>query len=300
MNPLALRDAFGRFMTGVTVITARDASGAPVGFTANSFTSVSLDPPLLLVCPGRFLSAFAAFEACTHFAVNVLAEGQEDVSNTFAGYKGDRFAKVPHHFGAHKLPLINGAVAQFCCKTHQVVPAGDHVVLMGEITDVSHTDAAGLGYVGGRYFSLGLERETGAGAATVLGAIVEVDGHVLMEQAETGMRPVQVAGTPTGAQRDHITAALKTSGLRVQINQVYSAFSDDEAGVRHTYYLAHAPHMDAAPAGMCLVPFSALPAQAFSTPAIGHMMTRFAREAQSRNFSLYLGDAEGGEIHALS
>jgi len=96
LDPRALRNAFGSFMTGVTVITSRDASGAPVGFTANSFTSVSLDPPLLLVCPGKFLSSYDAFTNCSHFAVNVLAEGQEEVSNTFAGYKGDRFAKAAH------------------------------------------------------------------------------------------------------------------------------------------------------------------------------------------------------------
>jgi len=300
MNAARLRDAFGRYMTGVTVITARDPAGAPVGFTANSFTSVSLDPPLLLVCPGRFLSTFAAFEVCTHFAVNVLAEGQEEVSNTFAGFKGDRFAKVAHDIGPHDLPLIDGAVAQFCCETHQVVPAGDHVVLMGKVTDVSHRDARGLGYVGGQYFSLGLEREPGSGAPMTLGAIVEVDGHVLMERTDAGLRPVQVAGAPAGSQREHIGQALDARGMRAQIKQVYSVFSDDAAGLRHTYYLAHAQPLEAWPPDLCPVPVADLPRQTYATPAIGHMMTRFGHEARTRNFALYLGDAEGGEIHDLS
>ena len=104
----ALRDAFGSFITGVTVITTVDGSGQPVGFTANSFSSVSLDPPLLLVCPGRFLTSFPLFEACSFFAVSVLAEGQEDVANIFASFRGDRFAKAAWHPDRHGVPLIEG------------------------------------------------------------------------------------------------------------------------------------------------------------------------------------------------
>ncbi|MEO0403013.1 MAG: flavin reductase family protein, partial [Pseudomonadota bacterium] len=156
--PDALRRAFGSFMTGVTVVTARQADGTPVGFTANSFASVSLSPPLLLVCPGQFLSNYDAFATCTHFAVNVLAEGQEDISNTFAGYKGDRFARAAHHDDLHGVPVIAGATAQFSCTTHQALPAGDHCVLIGEVRAFHHTDQPGLGYVSGAYFSRGLER----------------------------------------------------------------------------------------------------------------------------------------------
>ncbi|MEP0940380.1 MAG: flavin reductase family protein, partial [Rhizobiaceae bacterium] len=83
-DPRVLRDAFGAYMTGVTVVTARRADGVAVGFTANSFTSVSLDPPLLLVCPGKFLSSYETFASCTHFAVSVLAEGQKDIATVFA------------------------------------------------------------------------------------------------------------------------------------------------------------------------------------------------------------------------
>lgn len=76
-DPRDLRSAFGRFMTGVTVVTARAPDGTSVGFTANSFTSVSMDPPLLLVCPGKFLSSYQTFAECTDFAISILAEGQE-------------------------------------------------------------------------------------------------------------------------------------------------------------------------------------------------------------------------------
>ena len=84
IDPKALRGAFSRFMTGVTVVTSLTPKGEPVGFTANSFASVSLDPPLLLVCPGNHLSSFEVFQSATRFGVSILAEGQEEISNMFA------------------------------------------------------------------------------------------------------------------------------------------------------------------------------------------------------------------------
>ena len=158
----SLRQAFGSFLTGVTVVTTRSADGEPVGFTANSFTSVSLDPPLLLVCPARSLSSFSAFAQCTHFAVNVLAEGQEDVSNTFAGFKGDRFARVAWRTDADGSALLEGAAAQFSCRTSQIIPAGDHVVLIGEVNSFAASEQGGLGYSAGAYFSLGRARQARA------------------------------------------------------------------------------------------------------------------------------------------
>lgn len=158
LDPAALRAAFGSFMTGVTVVTAQGPQGAPCGFTANSFASVSLSPPLLLVCPGRFLSSFDIFAACSHFAVSVLADGQEDASNAFASYKGDRFARVPtralpSHDDMHGVPVISGVAAVFSCTAAQTIPAGDHAVLIGEVRGMQHSGACGLGYAGGRYFS---------------------------------------------------------------------------------------------------------------------------------------------------
>ncbi|MEL6980158.1 MAG: flavin reductase family protein, partial [Pseudomonadota bacterium] len=134
IDPRALRDAFGAFLTGVTVVTTVGEDGAPRGFTANSFASVSLDPPLLLVCPARRLSSFAAFEGCRDFAISVLAEGQEAVSNIFASSKGDRFAEVAWRPAASGAPVIEGAAAAFACTAQSVVPAGDHVILIGRVT----------------------------------------------------------------------------------------------------------------------------------------------------------------------
>lgn len=153
-DPRALRSAFGSYMTGVTVVSARTRDGVPVGFTANSFTSVSLDPPLLLVCPGKSLSSYDAFASCRHFAVNILAAQQKEVANIFAGDQGDRFAKVPHALNEQGVPLIQGALAQFSCATEQCVEAGDHLILIGRVEAFTHVEGDGLGYASGRYFNL--------------------------------------------------------------------------------------------------------------------------------------------------
>ena len=148
-----LRDAFGRFMTGVVVVITRAPDGNPVGFTANSFASVSMSPPLISVCPGSFLSSYEAFKACEAFTVSILSQDQEAVAKTFAGFKGDRFAQVDWEEGAATgLPIISGAAANFECVTHQVVPAGDHIILLGEVKGLRDFAKPGLGYAAGDFF----------------------------------------------------------------------------------------------------------------------------------------------------
>ncbi|KJS24588.1 MAG: flavin oxidoreductase [Hyphomonadaceae bacterium BRH_c29] len=128
-----LRDALGCFATGVTVVTALDAEGQPVGLTANSFTSVSLDPPLLLVCIAKTAGSLAALEAAENFAVNVLHIGQQPTSNLFAKSGEDRFSETPWRRGHNDAPLLTGALANFECKRHALHDGGDHVILVGEV-----------------------------------------------------------------------------------------------------------------------------------------------------------------------
>jgi len=301
LDPRALRTAFGSFMTGVTVVTARSPDGTAVGFAANSFASVSLDPPLLLVCPGKFLSSYDSFSNCTHFAVNVLAEGQEEVSNTFSSFKGDRFAQVAHHLNANGVPIIDGAIAQFSCTTHQSLPAGDHCILIGQVQDYTHTGAPGLGYVGGQYFSLGVERAAldNTLETAVCGAIIKDAGHVLLEQTPHGFRPPQMTSTDRGQMRRNLCKDLEARGIKLQLEQAYSVFDDRQAGTHFAYFLATS---NSVPPGDTLkaVPIQDLPGLSYSSPAIAQMMARFALEARTGGFALYLGDAQRGDIHPPS
>ncbi|WP_026058503.1 styrene monooxygenase/indole monooxygenase family protein [Streptomyces sp. SS] len=128
-----LRRALGQYATGVTVVTARAADGRKVGMTANSFTSVSLDPPLVLWCPSRNAPSLPDFTAASHFAVNVLAADQHHLSRRFATPADDKFAGISVTEGIAGTPLLEGTVAGFQCRTVQCLDVGDHVVMIGEV-----------------------------------------------------------------------------------------------------------------------------------------------------------------------
>lgn len=128
-----LRDAMGCFATGITIITSRDAEGTPIGLTANSFTSLSLDPPLLLVCVANTAGSAPVLRESEHFAVNLLQVSQQATSNRFAGKGEDRFAATAWSEGETGMPLIDGALGAFECKRHAIHDGGDHFILVGEV-----------------------------------------------------------------------------------------------------------------------------------------------------------------------
>ncbi|APW72589.1 MULTISPECIES: alpha/beta fold hydrolase [Sphingopyxis] len=127
------RDALGCFATGVTVVTAIDPDGVPIGLTANSFTSVSLDPPLLLVCIANSSGSAAILRGADHFAVNVLQIGQQPTSNRFAGKGEDRFAATPWEIGEFGTPVLVGSLGSFECARDAVHEGGDHFILVGRV-----------------------------------------------------------------------------------------------------------------------------------------------------------------------
>lgn len=145
------RSALGSFVTGVTIVTACDSAGCDVGVTANSFNSVSLDPPMVLWSLARKSSSLAAFEAATHFAVHILAADQEELSNRFAKSGADKFAGVEIARGAGGAPLLPGAAAQFECRTAFCHDGGDHVIFVGEVEAFSRSERPPLVFHGGRY-----------------------------------------------------------------------------------------------------------------------------------------------------
>jgi len=304
IDPKELRSAFGSFLTGVTVVTTRDAEGKPHGFTANSFASVSLDPPLLLVCPGRFLSSFSAFESCQKFAISILAEGQEDVSNTFATFDGDRFEQVAWTPDTQGIPMIDNAAATFSCNTSQVIPAGDHIILLGEVTDFHATQQRGLGYAAGQYFSLGLEREAASATApkpghTMLaGAIIEQEGKILLEQTANGWRPPQVRLEGRTQVRKTLADHFALAGLDINIGKAFSIFDDRQSQAHYTYF--HASAMTDATGSLGkYIPISELSNLVFASEAHASMLTRYALEYDTNNFALYVGDESDGDIHDI-
>lgn len=152
--PRALRTAFGTFVTGVTVVTTRDEAGRFWGLTANSFTSVSLDPPLLLVCIARNCGSLDAFATTRQFAVNILSDAQQDVSARFASRIMDKFEGVPHESRRSGAPILTGSLTWFDCSVYNRFDAGDHMILLGRIEDFAASEGAPLAYGGGQYRTL--------------------------------------------------------------------------------------------------------------------------------------------------
>ena len=150
----ALRDAFGTFMTGVTVVTALDPTGRPVGLTANSFNSVSLSPPLVLWSLSKRAGSMPAFSTGSHYAINILAAEQRTLAERFASKDIDRFAGVPFRRGAGGAPVIEGSAAVFECFNRSQYEEGDHIIFVGEVERCERREGAlPLIYHGGRYFT---------------------------------------------------------------------------------------------------------------------------------------------------
>ncbi len=156
LDPRALRDAFGCFATGITVITTVDADGTPYGMTANSFASLSLDPPLCLFCLDYKAMSFEAFHASGHFAVNVLGEDQEGLSANFARSQPDKWNGVEYNSWQTGSPILPGCLANLECDTHAIHEGGDHVIVVGRVREMAYREDGSrpLLYYRGRYNAL--------------------------------------------------------------------------------------------------------------------------------------------------
>ncbi|QQE91360.1 p-hydroxyphenylacetate 3-hydroxylase reductase component [Azotobacter chroococcum] len=154
LDSRAFRRALGNFATGITVVTAATNSGRLVGVTANSFNSVSLEPPLILWSIDKRSSSFSVFEEATHFAVNILAADQVDLSNHFARPQDDKFSSIVYEPGLGGAPLFPDCSARFQCEKYQIIEGGDHWVLIGKVVAFDDFGRAPLLYHQGSYSSV--------------------------------------------------------------------------------------------------------------------------------------------------
>jgi flavin reductase (DIM6/NTAB) family NADH-FMN oxidoreductase RutF len=154
IDPSTFRATLGRFASGITVITARDAEGRDVGMTVSAFTSLSLDPPLVLISIDNGASVAPALEQCEYFGINVLSEEQEPLSRRFSGKDIDRFEGVAYHRGQHEVALLDGALANLECRVHARYPGGDHTILVGAVEATAVREGHPLLYYRGGYARL--------------------------------------------------------------------------------------------------------------------------------------------------
>jgi flavin reductase (DIM6/NTAB) family NADH-FMN oxidoreductase RutF len=154
VNTRDLRRALGTYATGVTIITTRDAEGRLYGLTANSFSSVSLDPPLVLWSQSRTAASYPAFRDATHFAVNVLGGEHAELSNRFARPHPDKFGGIEYALSEYGLPLITGAAAHFECVTENRFEGGDHTIYLGRVLCFKYVAKPTLVFSHGRYSTI--------------------------------------------------------------------------------------------------------------------------------------------------
>lgn len=151
IDKAVFRQVLGKYVTGVTVVTTCDAAGKWYGVTANSFTSVSMDPPLILWSLSQSSTSYAAFQSARYFAVNILGTEQQDISNRFARSSDSKFEGVDVQLNAHGVPLIDGSVAHLECQVAQCYAGGDHTIFLGQVDHLASSDRKPLAFYAGKY-----------------------------------------------------------------------------------------------------------------------------------------------------
>jgi len=158
------RAALGSFATGVTIVTIRAPDGTPIGLTANSFNSLSLEPPMVLWALDKTSRSLEAFEAADYFAVNILAADQQPLADLFATRGAEKFAELSCDTGLGGIPLLRGCSARFECRTSYQYEGGDHVIFVGEVLEFAHFGRPALAFQGGTYASVVRHPVSGAGS----------------------------------------------------------------------------------------------------------------------------------------
>jgi 3-hydroxy-9,10-secoandrosta-1,3,5(10)-triene-9,17-dione monooxygenase reductase component len=151
MDPKEIRNVMGHFATGVTIITTKEKNGEPSGLTANAFTSLSLNPPLVLVCIDKNSQSYSCFQEFGAFAVNVLTEEQEELSGRFATKGANKFEGTKWHTGDNGIPLIDGALGYIECTVVNGYEGGDHTIYVGEILSATGGEGRPLLFFKGKY-----------------------------------------------------------------------------------------------------------------------------------------------------
>ena len=212
----AFRQALGTFVTGVTIVTTLDPAGNPAGLTANSFNSVSLDPPMVLWSLALDSTNLDAFRQASYWAVHVLAAGQEQLSAQFASRDTNRFAGVPTTQGPAGIPLLDSYAARFVCRAAFEYEGGDHAIFLGRVEAFERTTRTPLVYHQGRYAGVFPAAPADAPAASIAvledrGLVERTNGRLRLSAEGRAIAEgfVALAESDTVTLTTHETAALR-------------------------------------------------------------------------------------------
>lgn len=293
-----LRDAFGSFMTGVTVVTTCKDDGTPLGFTANSFASVSLDPALLLVSIAKTSSNYNNFANASHFAINILAEEQKDISNTFARPSDDRFANLAWTKSASHNPIIDQVSAWFDCTTYQVVDAGDHAILIGKVEDFGSAGFAGLGYYRGAYFTPAKSStDVISSMKVMMMALIGHENQILLEQTQDQKWTLpHLMVEKDGAEKalEKIFAAYQPEASP---SFIYSVYDDVTTQQQYIAFLCNTPIAHATKGQF--VDLNDLEQLTFVDSALESMLMRYRKENHLKTYGVYYGNQTSGTVRQI-
>jgi len=306
----AFRSVLGTFLTGVTVVTAFDGDGRPRGLTANSFTSVSLDPPLILVCVSKTAGSCAILAAADRFCVNILGDGQTPVAAAFSSSSAKKFEAVEIQRIGDGPPVIRGCLGVLDCARHQLFDAGDHVIVVGRVVGFASSSGSPLGYYRGRYVAFGeaaqaLEQQ--GGDAIVVGSLVDDGGRVLLQRL-ADLHHWSIPTVPLRAGQDHrhiLPALLNRLGVRGDVSFLFSVFQDK--GDPHTTMIFRGDAVGTAtentlPDGARLRLFAEAesPWDLVASSGQAAVLKRYFRERSSARFGIYWDTADRtGRVAAL-
>ncbi|MFV5462671.1 flavin-dependent trigonelline monooxygenase reductase component [Acinetobacter towneri] len=293
-----LRDAFGSFMTGVTVVTTCKDDGTPLGFTANSFASVSLDPALLLVSIAKTSSNYNNFANASHFAINILAEEQKDISNTFARPSDDRFANLAWTKSSSHNPVIDQVSAWFDCTTYQVVDAGDHAILIGKVEDFGSAGFAGLGYYRGAYFTPAKSStDVISSMKVMMMALIGHENQILLEQTQDQKWTLpHLMVEKDGAEKalEKIFAAYQPEASP---SFIYSVYDDVTTQQQYIAFLCNTPIAHATKGQF--VDLNDLEQLTFVDSALESMLMRYRKENHLKTYGVYYGNQISGTVRQI-
>lgn len=304
IDAMEFRKALGAFVTGVTVVSTLQPDGTPRGFTANSFTSVSLDPALVLICIGKVAASYAVFSETKHFSISILAEDQKNVSSIFASKAVDKFEQVPWHRGVTGSPIIDGSAAWFDCETHQVVDAGDHIILIGKVVDFANTTASPLGYGRGAYLTFSLSQDALAAASqrAKVGAILEYDGGVVLLETDKGYELPAGTRLEPASDAKSLRGVLGQLGVDAQLDFLFAVFEESaaEGGAVNIYYRGRVQGELPTGGKLRSVALDDIPWERLADEAVRSMLERFVRERTEDAFGIYIGDTHSGSVQSLA
>ena len=300
---LEYRKTLGKFVTGVTIITTCEKDGTPRGFTANSFTSVSLEPPLILICIGDFNEGLELFKNSEYFAVNILKESQVDISNLFAQPLKNKFEEIEWSNSKFGVPIIKGALAWLECKNFDQKRSGDHLILIGNVKNFHNEGGYPLAYYNGNYISFNNETSLvnamEKDSKTIIGAIIEKNNSILFfDDSKNNILKLPVIGEngePSNTTK--LVSKYSNIGLKISLDFVYSVYEDKRLDAVCIYYRSKG--YETIPKGYKYVKFNDINWEKIKDKALVIMLKRYIEEANQGDFAVYMGNETTGLTQTL-